>query len=81
VAFVISDDQQGNGIAGAMLRLLADVARRHDITRLVASVLPDNHRMLHVFDKSGWVVARRFVDGALHIVMDIGAGPGSAPPE
>jgi RimJ/RimL family protein N-acetyltransferase len=69
VAFVVADDYQGHGIAGEMLRVLARAARRNGITRFVASVLPDNHKMLQVFADSGWVVERHLEDGVIDIAL------------
>ena len=69
VAFVVADDYQGHGIAGEMLRVLARAARRNGMSRFVASVLPDNHKMLQVFADSGWVVERHFEDGVIDIAL------------
>ncbi len=74
VAFVIADDHRENGIATQMLRLLARAARRNGFERFVASVLPDNHKMLDVFTDSGWVIARRFEDGVIHVALSLDAG-------
>ncbi len=71
VAFIVADGYQGYGIASTMLRLLARAGRRHGITRLVASVLPDNKKMLGVFAASGWLVGRHFTDGVIEVVLDI----------
>jgi RimJ/RimL family protein N-acetyltransferase len=71
VAFVIADDYRENGIATQMLRLLRRAARRNGFDRFVASVLPDNHRMLDVFTESGWVIHRRFEDGVIHVALSL----------
>lgn len=71
IAFIVAEDHQGNGIATEMLRLLALAARQNGITRFVASVLPDNHKMLQVFAESGWIVDRHFEDGVIQIALAI----------
>lgn len=74
VAFVVADDYQNEGIATAMLRLLGQAALEVGITRLVASVLPDNHKMLAVFHGSEWLKDRRFEEGVIEVDLDLGAG-------
>ncbi len=54
VAFFVDDALQGKGLGTILLERLADHARRQGILKLVADVLPDNHRMLDVFRKSGF---------------------------
>jgi len=75
LAFVVTDDYQGNGIATEMLRLLARAARANGITRFVAQVLPDNHKMLQVFADSGWNTERHFEDGVIEIALGITRPP------
>jgi RimJ/RimL family protein N-acetyltransferase len=71
VAFIVRDDFQGRGIAPHLLRLMAVAAHRQGIRRFVATVLPDNVRMLKVFAATGWVTARRLEDGAIAVTLDI----------
>ncbi len=71
VAFIVNDGYQGYGIASTMLRLLARAGRRHGITRLLASVLPDNKKMLGVFASSGWLISRHFEEGVIEVALDI----------
>lgn len=73
VAFIIADDYQNNGIATAMLTLLGRAARQAGITRLVAAVLPDNHKMLAVFNANEWLADRRFEDGVIQVDLDLAA--------
>ncbi len=53
-AFFVDDAYQGKGLGTLLLERLAAYARRQGIVTLVADVLPDNHRMLEVFRKSGF---------------------------
>lgn len=75
VAFIVHDRIQGHGIAPALLDVLAEVAAANGITELSASVLPDNHKMLRVFEKSGRLVGRRYADGAIQVVLAVGPPP------
>ncbi len=54
VAFFVDDAFQGKGLGTILLERLVAYARRQGILTLVADVLPDNHRMLEVFRKSGF---------------------------
>jgi RimJ/RimL family protein N-acetyltransferase len=71
VAFTIEEDYQGQGLAGTLLRTLAEIARRHGIQRLEAEVLAGNAPMLRVFERSGWPMARTREGGVTHIVLDL----------
>ncbi len=52
MAFVVDEQFQGKGISTFMLDYLIMIARRRGIRELVANVLPENYKMLHVFDKA-----------------------------
>lgn len=54
IAIVVADDWQGRGIATRLLTDLRDVARQAGITRLVASVLRENGRMLELVRRLGF---------------------------
>ncbi len=53
VAFLVTDRQQGQGIATLMLMHLASVANRHGFEHFTAEVLPDNLQMIEVFRNCG----------------------------
>jgi acetyl coenzyme A synthetase (ADP forming)-like protein len=77
VAFTVQDDQQGRGLGTIMLEHLAGVARLHGITRFVASTLPQNRKMLHVFRDAGFEVDRHFADGVVELAFPIASTPES----
>jgi acetyltransferase len=56
IAGVVADDWQGKGVATRLLLDLRDLARAAGITRLVASVLRENGRMLELVRKLGYAV-------------------------
>jgi RimJ/RimL family protein N-acetyltransferase len=71
VAFTIEEDYQGQGLAGKLLALLVDIARRHGIQRLEAEVLAGNAPMMKVFERCGLPVTKTREGGVTHVVMDL----------
>jgi RimJ/RimL family protein N-acetyltransferase len=73
VAFLVEEDYQGLGIAGRLLRCLAEIGRRQGITRFEADVLPGNKSMLAVFARSGLPMQQRRDGGVVHVSLTLGA--------
>lgn len=71
VAFNIADDAQGRGLGSIFMEHLAVAARERGIRRFTAEVLPENRKMLAVFQDSGFEVARRFEDGVVAVEFPI----------
>lgn len=71
VAFAVSEDQQGRGLATRMLEQLADVAAARGITRFDAEVMGENRPMLHVFGNAGFGVRRGATGGIVHLALDL----------
>jgi GNAT superfamily N-acetyltransferase len=69
VAFTVEEDYQGLGIAGRLLRHLADIARERGITRFQAEVLAENKAMLAVFARSGLPMRQWREDEVIHLVL------------
>ena len=69
VAFLVADAWQGRGISTILLAHLAEVAGQHGFSTLFAHVLPNNHRMIDVFRKSGFPVKLRSTPDALEVEM------------
>jgi acyl-CoA synthetase (NDP forming)/GNAT superfamily N-acetyltransferase len=69
VAFVVADDQHGNGIATVLLEHLAGVARRRDIARFTADVLMDNTPMLGVLRDAGFEISRQWDGGVVTVAL------------
>ncbi len=72
VAFVVADAWQHHGIATLLLELLAQAAWMCGFDALVASTLPENRDMLHVFTHSRFNVSMRFDDGLISVRFPIG---------
>jgi acetyl coenzyme A synthetase (ADP forming)-like protein len=72
VAFTVRDDQQGRGIGTILLEHLASAAVAAGIRRFVADTLSENHRMLDLFRKSGFVEHALFEAGVVRVTMELG---------
>ncbi len=70
VAFLVTDRQQGHGIATLMLMHLASVANRHGFEHFTAEVLPGNHRMIDVFRNCGLPCSVRNEQGVVEIELE-----------
>ena len=71
IAFVVEDTIQVKGIGTAMLEQLAEVAAKYRIKRFVARVLPENTRMLDVFESSGFSITKRIFEGAYELIFNL----------
>jgi acetyl coenzyme A synthetase (ADP forming)-like protein len=71
VAFVVGDAHQGRGIGTRLLEQLAARAAAVGIERFVAEVVPENQRMLHVFEDAGFAVARVLESGTVEVEFPI----------
>lgn len=71
VAFVVTDDWQGRGVAKALFVALLARAREVGIEQFEAVMLAGNIRMLRVFRRTGLVTSSRFDDGMVRVTMDL----------
>lgn len=69
IAFLVAEEYRGRGIAGALLRQLADIARARGITRFEADVLADNTAMRNVFRRSGLPTIERREGASVHLTL------------
>ena len=69
VAFAVVDEYQGQGIGAALMHHLAAIARKAGIKQLVAEVLPDNHPMLKVFEKSELRLIMKREPQVVHVIL------------
>ncbi len=70
IAFVVSDQAHGLGMATLLLEHLAAAARDAGVRRFTADVLADNAPMLRVMRDAGFSVTRRTDLGVVTIEMD-----------
>ena len=71
LAFTVVDEFQGQGIATALLRHLAALARAAGLREFIAEVLPDNSAMLRVLERSGLEMQRERESGVVHITLQL----------
>jgi GNAT superfamily N-acetyltransferase len=71
LAFAVVDQYQKQGIAAALLRHLAVIARRAGLEELTAELLPDNLPMLKVFQRSPFRVSTKRASGAVHVALGL----------
>jgi acetyl coenzyme A synthetase (ADP forming)-like protein len=67
VAFTISRQYQGQGLASTLLGQLAEAAAANGIDTFEAVARPENRRMLDVFRASGFPVQTRFAGGVVEV--------------
>ena len=71
IAFTVEEDYQGLGIAGLLLRHLAEIARRRGISAFEADVLSGNASMLRVFARGGLPMQQRRDGGVIHVRLSL----------
>jgi acetate---CoA ligase (ADP-forming) len=75
VAFAIVDTMQHNGLGTILLGQLVEAADQAGVAVLSAEVLPQNHRMLHVFRDSGFPVTTRTLPGVVLVELATSRSP------
>lgn len=71
IAFVVEDTIQIRGIGTALLEQLAEAAAKYRIKHFIARVLPENTRMLEVFEESGFSISKRIHEGAYELIFNL----------
>src|SRR5699024_6370747 len=71
VAFNIADVHQGRGLGSILIEHLAAAARENGIRSFVAEVLPENRKMLTVFQAAGFDIKRSFEDGVVVVEFPV----------
>lgn len=72
VAFTVEEDFHRRGLAGRLLKELAQTARERGIARFDAFVMPENTSMLAVFERSGFAMATKREDGVIRVTLELG---------
>lgn len=71
VAFNIADAHQGRGLGSIFMEHLAAAAKENGIRTFTAEVLPENRKMLTVFQAAGFETSRSFEDGVVVVEFPI----------
>jgi acetyl coenzyme A synthetase (ADP forming)-like protein len=69
VSVSVADAMQGHGLGSILIAHLADAAQANGIETFTASVLPENHRMIEVFRRTGFAVRIRAVPGEVEVEL------------
>lgn len=75
VAFAVGEEMQGKGLGTLLVAHLAEVASEKGYPAFVAYVLPQNHRMIEVFDRSGLPTSTVSEPGVLRVEMPTSLSP------
>ena len=71
IAFAVSDEMHGRGIATLLLEHLVSLARQRHLSAFTAETLPENMAMQRVFADAGLHVERHFADGLIELMMPL----------
>jgi len=71
MAFIVDEEFQGKGIATFLARYLMKIAKERKIERVSANVLPQNDKMIKVFEKCGVPYTQRYEDGVMHFDFNL----------
>ncbi|HEY3905050.1 MAG TPA: GNAT family N-acetyltransferase [Streptosporangiaceae bacterium] len=71
IAFAVTDDMHGRGVATLLLDHLVSTARLRGLRAFKAQTLAANSAMLRVFANAGLAASRRFVDGVIEITFPL----------
>jgi hypothetical protein len=66
---------QHNGLGTILLGQLTQAADQAGVAVLSAEVLPQNHRMLHVFRDSGFPLTTRTIPGVILVELSTSLSP------
>jgi acyl-CoA hydrolase/GNAT superfamily N-acetyltransferase len=69
VAFVVRDDHQNRGIGAELLSYVTYLARKSGLLGFTASVLMENHQMIQLFEKAGFIIEKRAEGGVYEFKM------------
>jgi len=71
IAFAVTDDMHGRGVATLLLDHLVSIARLRGVLAFTASTLASNAAMLRVFAAAGLAARRRFSDGVIETTFPL----------
>jgi acyl-CoA hydrolase/GNAT superfamily N-acetyltransferase len=71
MAFIVDEDFQGKGIATFMAEYLIKIAKERGLKTVCANVLPENKKMLMVFDKIKTKHTSKFSEGVVSLEFNL----------
>jgi len=61
-SILVADNWQGHGLGNILTDHILEIARKRDIKKIVASVLPNNESMIKLFIKKGFTLDKKYPD-------------------
>ena len=71
IAITVDDEHKNLGFGTLLLEHLVRIARANGIKKLVAHMLPDNHRMFDIVTRLGCHIFRSWEFGVVSVALDI----------
>lgn len=71
LAFIVDEKYQGKGISTFMLNYLIMIAKDRGIKKLIANILPENNKMIHVFNKACVKPETQYQDGIVLKIINL----------
>jgi len=71
IAFMVEEDYHGLGIAGRLLKHLAQIGRAQGIASFEATVLAENKAMIAVFARSGLPMRKQIEGGEVVVTLQL----------
>jgi len=71
IAFAVRDDYQNKGIGTELLSYMTYLAKNQGLLAFTAEALAENQPMLHLFDKEGFTIVHRDIDGIYTLKKDL----------
>ena len=75
-AFVVRDREQHHGVGTALLAAMIAELRARGVRALHADTTPGNVPMLALLHEGGFPLQERYLDGSVHVTLQIGESPG-----
>lgn len=61
-SILVADNWQGHGLGNILTDHILEIAKKRDIKKIVASVLPNNESMIKLFIKKGFTLDKKYPD-------------------
>ena len=61
-SILVADNWQGHGLGNILTDHILEIAKKRDIKKIVASVLPNNESMIKLFTKKGFTLDKKYPD-------------------
>ena len=70
-AVLVSDRWQGHGLGYKLLAQLVEIGRQEKHSRIIGTILPENHSMQHIAQKLGFKIGRSIEDQTVEAIIEL----------